>query len=160
LAVICDHVVGMAPEGGIAMTIAVLVPISSLPLFLLACVLVELGDYLITMVAWFLGALAVVAITFFAWGPQMGTPPFGYFFGGSILLLICAPIMGLRLRAERESREAQEEERQRDLEKQKAHERWLLRQLERELHSHLEDELEYQRLCREYELVPRSYAVT
>jgi sensor histidine kinase YesM len=132
------------------MTIAFLVPISSLPLFLLACFLWGLGDYLITMLAWFFGALILVVVPFAVCAAYVGAPPITYLFS-SLIFLISAPFVGLYVRDKREQREEPEKERQKALreqrreqerqqqealKEQKAKEWWLLSRLEWELSEH------------------------
>jgi hypothetical protein len=99
------------------MIFAILVPISALPLFLLVCFFWGLGDYLFTMLAWFLGALAILLVVYLC----NILPPVPFIVLGAIGLF-CAPFIGLEVRDKREQ--------QRKLKEQ---EWWLLWQLEREL---------------------------
>jgi hypothetical protein len=110
------------------MTIAFLVPISFLLLFLLARFLLGLGGYLFTMLAWFCGALVIVILLNF-WNIL---PPVPFIFLGTIGL-ICAPFVGIYLRDQREQRQEPEKQRQRKLKEQKTSEWWLLCKLEDEL---------------------------
>jgi hypothetical protein len=106
------------------MIFAILVPTSALLLFLIACFLWGLGDYLFTMLAWFLGALAILIVVYLC----NILPPVPFIVLGAIGLF-CAPFIGLQVRDKRE----QQKERQRKLKEQKAQEWWLLWQLESEL---------------------------
>jgi hypothetical protein len=101
---------------------AILVPVWSMPLFssFASCG----GDYLFTMLAWFLGALAFLIVVYlcniFA--------PVPFIIIGAISLF-CAPFIGLEVRDKVE----QQKERRRKLKEQKEQEWWLLWQLENEL---------------------------
>jgi hypothetical protein len=102
---------------GATVIFAILVPISALPPFLLVCFLWGLGDYLFTMLTWFVGALAILIIVHLF----NILPPVPLIVVGAIGLF-CAPFIGLEVRDKREQ--------QRKLKEQ---EWWLLWQLEREL---------------------------
>jgi hypothetical protein len=99
------------------MIFAILVPISALPLLFLVYFLWDPGDYLFTMLAWFVGALVILIVVYF--GNIL--PPVPFIVLGAIGLF-CAPFIGLQIRDKREQ--------QRKLKEQ---EWWLLWQLEREL---------------------------
>jgi hypothetical protein len=79
------------------MIFAILVPISALPLLLLVYFLWGLGDYLFTMLAWFVGALVILIVVYF--GNIL--PPVPFIVLGAIGLF-CAPFIGLQIRDKRE----------------------------------------------------------
>jgi membrane protein implicated in regulation of membrane protease activity len=123
------------------MNFVILVPIAWLPLLVIAMVL---GDYLFTMVAWFVLALVADVILYVLLMPVPPADAAGF---AICLLLIpfLAPFVGLHVRCKREQRQEQQEElrraerkRQEDLKWAKRkrqddfeRERYLLSELER-----------------------------
>ena len=99
------------------MIFVILVSISALPPFFLAYFLWGVGNYLLTMLAWCLGALAILIVVYLC---NVLTPVLFIVLGA--IGLFCAPFVGLEVRDKREQ--------QRNLKEQ---EWWLLWQLEREL---------------------------
>jgi membrane protein implicated in regulation of membrane protease activity len=90
------------------MNFVILVPLAWLPLLIVVMVLVEvLGDYLFTMVAWFLLALAADVILFILLMPGASSLEFAICL---LLIPMLAPFVGCYVRSEREQRHQKRQE--------------------------------------------------
>jgi membrane protein implicated in regulation of membrane protease activity len=85
------------------MNFVILVPLAWLPLLIIVMVLVEvLGDYLFTMVAWFVLALAADVILFILLMPGASSLEFAICL---LLIPMLAPFVGCYVRSERKQRQ-------------------------------------------------------